>query len=57
MLEQAGKDFKIDFKNSWLVGDEDKDIAAGKKAGCKTYQVTPDKGLFQIVKEIIKEMN
>jgi len=57
MLEQAGKDFKIDFKNSWLIGDEDKDLAAGKKVNCKTYQVTPEKGLFQIVKEIIKEMN
>jgi len=54
MLEQAGKDFKIDFKNSWMIGDEAKDIEAGKKVGCKTYQVLPNKGLLQIVKEIIK---
>lgn len=54
MLQQADKDFNIDFKNSWLIGDEDKDIEAGKRAGCNTCQVTPEKKLLEIVKEIIK---
>jgi D-glycero-D-manno-heptose 1,7-bisphosphate phosphatase len=53
MLKQADKDFNIDFKNSWMIGDESKDIEAGKKMGCKTYMVTKDKGLLQVVKEII----
>jgi D-glycero-D-manno-heptose 1,7-bisphosphate phosphatase len=53
MLKQADKDFNIDFKNSWLIGDEPKDIEAGRKMGCKTCMVTKDKGLLQIVKEII----
>ncbi|MEW6619786.1 MAG: HAD family hydrolase [bacterium] len=55
MLELADRDFQIDFKNSWLIGDEDKDIEAGKRVGCKTCYVTHEKGLLQIVKEIIGE--
>ncbi|MEW6096091.1 MAG: D-glycero-beta-D-manno-heptose 1,7-bisphosphate 7-phosphatase [bacterium] len=55
LLEMADRDFKIDFKNSWMIGDEDKDIEAGKRAGCKTCYVTPDKGLLQMVKEIIED--
>lgn len=55
MLQQAGKDLKIDFKNSWMIGDEDKDIDAGKSVGCKTYQVIHEKGLLEIVQKIIKE--
>lgn len=53
MLEQAEKDFNIDFKNSYLIGDEDKDVEAGQKMGCKTYMVNKDKNLLQIIKEII----
>lgn len=53
LLEQAAKEFKIDYKNSWLIGDEPKDIEAGKSVGCKTYQVTPEKGLLDVVKEIL----
>lgn len=53
MLEKADKEIKIDFKNSWMIGDEPKDIEAGKRAGCKTCQVIPNRGLLQIVKEII----
>lgn len=52
MLEQAAKDFKIDYNNSWLIGDESKDIEAGKSVGCRTYQVTDEKRLLEVVKEI-----
>ena len=55
MLEKAEKEFNIDFKNSWMIGDEPRDIEAGKSAGCKTYQVTPDRELLQIVQLIIKK--
>ncbi len=55
MLKKAGKEFNIDFKNSWMIGDEPKDIEAGKSAGCKTYQVTTNEGLLEIAKEIIRE--
>ncbi|MFH1563262.1 MAG: D-glycero-beta-D-manno-heptose 1,7-bisphosphate 7-phosphatase [Nitrospirota bacterium] len=56
LLQKAGKEFNIDFKNSWMIGDEPKDIEAGKSAGCKTYQVTTNEGLLEIVKKIIREL-
>ena len=36
MLIQAAKDFNIDLKNSWMIGDGENDILAGKIAGCHT---------------------
>lgn len=36
MLLQAAKDFNIDMQQSWMVGDGENDIRAGRDAGCKT---------------------
>ncbi|MBR5179609.1 MAG: D-glycero-beta-D-manno-heptose 1,7-bisphosphate 7-phosphatase [Lachnospiraceae bacterium] len=36
MLLKAAEDFNIDLENSWMVGDGENDIKAGKAAGCKT---------------------
>jgi len=36
MLYKAEKDFNIDLSQSWMVGDGENDIGAGKNAGCKT---------------------
>ena len=36
MLVQAAADFNIDLSQSWMVGDGENDILAGKAAGCKT---------------------
>lgn len=36
MLLRASKDFNINLKKSWMIGDSKNDIIAGKKAGCKT---------------------
>ena len=36
MLIQAVKDFNIDLKYSWMIGDGENDILAGKNAGCHT---------------------
>lgn len=36
MLLQAAKDFNIDLSQSWMIGDGENDIKAGKAAGCKT---------------------
>lgn len=36
MLLQAAKDWNIDLSQSWMVGDGENDVAAGKNAGCKT---------------------
>ena len=36
MLIQASRDFNIDLNVSWMVGDREIDVEAGKNAGCKT---------------------
>ncbi|MGB8028092.1 MAG: HAD family hydrolase [Terracidiphilus sp.] len=36
MLLSAAKDHQIDLQASWMIGDSDIDVAAGKNAGCKT---------------------
>ena len=36
MLINAAKDYNINLKNSWMIGDGENDIKAGKAAGCKT---------------------
>lgn len=36
MLLKAAQDFNIDLASSWMVGDGENDILAGKAAGCKT---------------------
>lgn len=36
MLLKAAEDFHIDLAASWMIGDGENDIRAGKAAGCKT---------------------
>lgn len=36
MLMQAAKEFGIDLKNSWMVGDRMTDVEAGHRAGTKS---------------------
>ncbi len=39
MLLNAGKDFNIDMKQSWMIGDGDNDVQAGLNAGCKAIKI------------------
>lgn len=36
MLLKAAQDFNIDLMSSWMIGDSERDIKAGKAAGCRT---------------------
>lgn len=36
MLLKAARDFNIDLTSSWMIGDGENDIKAGRAAGCKT---------------------
>jgi len=36
MLLLAAREMDIDLKNSWMVGNDYRDVAAGKAAGCRT---------------------
>ena len=42
LILQAAKDFNIDLKNSWMIGDSEIDVLAGKNAGCKTALVSKE---------------
>lgn len=39
MLLQAAQDFNIDLEESWIIGDGENDILAGKAAGCRKVLV------------------
>lgn len=42
MLDEAAKEFTIDFQKSWVVGDSESDIAAGKSRNCRTIFIGHD---------------
>ena len=39
MLLKAAKDFNIDISQSWIIGDSENDVAAGKAAGCRAILI------------------
>lgn len=39
MLFKASEDYNIDLENSWMVGDSEADIQAGRNAGCRVALV------------------
>ncbi len=39
MIKKAKKEFKINLNESYVIGDTEKDIIAGEKAGCKTILI------------------
>lgn len=39
MLIEAGRDFKLDLRQSFVIGDRRSDVMAGKTAGCRTILV------------------
>lgn len=42
MLLKAAEDFNIDLNQSWMIGDDKKDIMAGKAVGCNTCLIGKD---------------
>jgi D-glycero-D-manno-heptose 1,7-bisphosphate phosphatase len=42
MLLQAAEDFHIDLNRSWMIGDGENDVLAGKNAGCQTALIQTD---------------
>lgn len=55
LLERAAQDFNLDLSNSWMVGDDQKDIEAGKGVGSKTCLIIEDDGLLKAVHQIISQ--
>lgn len=45
MFFRAAEEFDIDLKQSYIIGDSERDIVAGKKAGCTTIGVKTGKAM------------
>jgi D-glycero-D-manno-heptose 1,7-bisphosphate phosphatase len=43
MILEAGEDLSIDLSKSWMIGDSQGDVQAGKSAGCQTILLTESK--------------
>lgn len=50
MLFKAARLYNIDLSKAWMIGDEDRDIYAGRNAGCRTIKVERNKGLDPVIK-------
>lgn len=44
LLLAAARDFAIDLQASWVVGDSETDVEAGRRAGCRTVRIMADTG-------------
>jgi D-glycero-D-manno-heptose 1,7-bisphosphate phosphatase len=42
MLREAARSHQIDLAGSWMIGDSDHDVVAGKSAGCRTVRLVED---------------
>jgi len=54
LILQVIKENNIDITKSWLIGDKDSDIIAGKSAGLKTIKISTNEELKNAV-QIIKQ--
>ena len=62
MLFKAAEDFNIDLPQSWMIGDGENDVKAGKAAGCKTVLIGTESydqdmiatSLLNAVEQVIK---
>lgn len=49
LFVDAARDYGIELPASWMIGDSDIDIEAGKNAGCKTARLLDETGRDQDV--------
>jgi D-glycero-D-manno-heptose 1,7-bisphosphate phosphatase len=52
MLLQAACEHAIDLTNSWMVGDSDIDMQAGRTAGCRTLRIMHNGVLPQVAADL-----
>ncbi len=39
MLFAAANEHEVDLSSSWIIGDSEKDVEAGRRAGCRTMRI------------------
>jgi D-glycero-D-manno-heptose 1,7-bisphosphate phosphatase len=42
MLREAARAHELDLRASWMIGDSDHDVEAGRNAGCRTARLIED---------------
>lgn len=68
LILKAMREWGIDISKSWMVGDRDKDIEAGKAAGCHTCLIQNDyhhpcepdlvcKSVLEFARKLIADVN
>lgn len=64
LIDKAVKDFCVDIKKSWMIGDSESDLIAGASAGLRSMLICENpkgineiKSLFDGVKCILKDNN
>lgn len=55
MLLQAAKDFNISLADSWIIGDGENDVEAGKAAGCGTVLIGTENYSQEIIASSLLE--
>lgn len=53
LFKNAMDEFYIDMENSWVIGNSETDILAGKKIGCKTIKVPTNSNLKEALSKIL----
>lgn len=52
MLFAAAEKYNIDLSQSWMIGDDEKDVQAGENAGCRAVQIKEGQ-LLETIKQIL----
>ncbi|WP_374709304.1 D-glycero-alpha-D-manno-heptose-1,7-bisphosphate 7-phosphatase [Desmospora profundinema] len=55
MILSLAQKHDIDLSRSWMVGDRNSDMEAGKRAGCQTVKVTQGYSLLDFAEELYKQ--
>ncbi len=55
MIVTAAKKYGISLEDSWMIGNMDKDIIAGKIAGCKTILISTKKNCADFCAQNVKQ--
>ena len=57
LLLQAAKELNIDLSKSFMIGDSENDVLAGKNAGCKkSVQIDNDLPLLDVVERLLQDL-
>jgi len=53
MLLKAASEHNVDLSASWMIGDSDSDIKAGRNAGCRTVRVQGHESVIAVEADIV----